>query len=221
MPEEARLYLFRHTAGALRSQMADLIRAGASTMSPSELIGSLHKRVTQLSTGVEDLLTEASLRQSEKLKAEFVTMGAPEKLAARVTNLYDLDGAVGLAALSRTAEIDARKLTAAFTDLGERVGIDWAQSTSALMNPSDVWERLLVAGLSRDFQQMRLEFLRRLSRRKGAKSDPLDAVATWSGEHAEAIRQFRAMIERAQTQGDVAPATLAQIASMARNLLAR
>ena len=221
MPENARLYLFRHTAGALRSQMADLIRVGAGTMAPGALIASLEKRVAQLSTGSQALLTSASIRQSDQLKAEFVAMGAPEKLAAKVTQLYDLDGAVGLAALSRSAEIDARALTAAFTDLGERLGLDWAQSTSALMNPSDVWERLLVAGLSRDFQQMRLDFLRRLSRRKGAKSDPQAAVAGWAQEHAEAIRRFRAMIGRAQTQADVAPAMLAQIASMARNLLGR
>ena len=221
MPEEARLYLFRHTAGALRSQMADLVRAGASTVQPGELITSLDKRVAELSSGAEDLLTAASIRQSATLKAEFVAMGAPDKLAARVTHLYDLDGAVGLAALSRTAEIDARDLTAAFTDLGEKLGLDWAQSVSALMNPSDVWERLLVAGLSRDFQQMRLEFLRRISRRKGAKTDPRGAVANWAEDHAAAIRRFRAMVGRAQTQGEVAPAMLAQIASMARNLLGR
>ena len=221
MPEDARLYLFRHAAGALRSQMADLIRVGASTTPPSELIESLQKRVTQLSTGTDELLTEASRRQSNKLKAEFVEMGAPEALAARVTHLYDLDGAIGLAALSRSGEIDARALTAAFTDLGARIGLDWAQSTSAMMNPSDVWERLLVAGLSRDFQQMRLDFLRRLSRRKGAKDDPLAAVAHWAEEHAAAIRQFRTMIGRAQAQGEVAPAMLAQIASQARNLLGR
>ena len=90
-----------------------------------------------------------------------------------------------------------------------------------MMNPSDVWERLLVAGLSRDFQQMRLEFLHRLSRRKGAKDDPSSAVATWADDHSAAIRQFRTMIGRAQSQGSVAPAMLAQIASQARNLLAR
>ena len=221
MPEDVRIYLFRHTAGALRSQMADMIRVGASTTAPSELIASLQDRVNKLMTGSEELLTEASIRQSDKLRAEFVDMGAPEKLAARVTHLYDMDGAVGLASLSRSAEIDVRALTAAFTDLGERIGLDWAQSTSAMMNPSDVWERLLVAGLSRDFQQMRLEFLRRLSRRKGAKKDPLGTVAAWAQEHAGAIRQFRTMVGRAQAQGEVAPATLAQVASMARNLLAR
>ena len=221
MPEDVRIYLFRHMAGALRSQMADLIRVGASTIPPGELITSLQDRVKRLITGSEELLTDASIRQSNKLRAEFVDMGAPDKLAARVTHLYDLDGAVGLASLSRSAEIDVRELTAAFTDLGERIGLDWAQSTSAMMNPSDVWERLLVAGLSRDFQQMRLEFLRRLSRRKDAKKDPVGTVAIWAEEHAAAIRQFRTMVGRAQAQGEVAPATLAQVASMARNLLAR
>ena len=148
-------------------------------------------------------------------------MGAPERLAAKVAHLYDLDGSIGLASLSKDAVIDARALTAAFTDLGQRLGLDWAQSTAAMLNPSDVWERLLVAGLSRDFQQMRLEFLRRLSRRKGAKEDPSAAVANWSDEHAAAISQFRSVIGRAQTAASVAPAMLAQIASQARNLLGR
>jgi glutamate dehydrogenase len=221
IPERARIYLFRHAAGALRSQMADLIRVGASTTPPSEMISSLEKRVGQLSTATGDLLTVASRDQSSRLVAEFVELGAPEKLAGKVAHLYDLDGSIGLASLSRDADIDARALTAAFTDLGHRLGLDWAQSTAAMMNPSDVWERLLVAGLSRDFQQMRLEFLRRLSRRKGAKDDPSSVVASWADEHAAAVRQFRAIIGRAQAHSPVAPAMLAQIASQARNLLAR
>jgi glutamate dehydrogenase len=135
--------------------------------------------------------------------------------------LFDMDGATGLARLAREAGIGARKLTGAFTALGERLGLDWAQGTAALMNPSDVWERLLVAGLARDFQQMRLTFLRRLARRKDAKTNPEGVVEAWAEEHREAIRQFRAMVGRAQAQSPVAPAMLAQIASQARNLLGR
>ena len=94
-----------------------------------------------------------------------------------------------------------------------------------MMNPSDVWERLLVAGLARDFQQMRLDLLRRLGRRKsggkGGDKDLAGAVERWVAEHAVAVRQFRAMVTRAQAQTPLAPAMLAQIASMARNLLAR
>ena len=86
------------------------------------------------------------------------------------------------------------------------------------MSPSDPWERLLVNGLARDFQQMRLDFLRRNGGKQGAAAA---AVERWAHEQAPAISQFRTVIARAQTAMPVAPAMLAQIASQARNLLAR
>ena len=96
------------------------------------------------------------------------------------------------------------------------MGLDWAQQSAARMSPSDPWERLLVNGLARDFQQMRLEFLRR--RMDG---DAAAAVAEWADKQAEGISQFRRVIARAQAALPVAPAMLAQLASQARNLLSR
>jgi glutamate dehydrogenase len=177
--------------------------------------------VRDLSDATTNLLAGESRQQSARLRAQFIQAGAPDAIAAEVGHLFDMDGAVGLAKLAREAEMAPRKLTGAFTHLGAELGLDWAQGTAALMNPSDVWERLLVSGLARDFQQMRLEFLRRLARRKDAKSDPAGAVNAWLDAHREEIRQFRAMIGRAQAQTPAAPAVLAQIATQARNLLAR
>jgi len=221
MPESARLMLFERTASAVRGQMADLLRRTASTARPSQVVAELARGVRQLSAAKDSLLATGARQQSAMLRASFVAAGTPEKLAAHVVHLYDIDGTVGLASLSLDAGIDAPELTRAFTGLGTMLGLDWAQSTAALMEPSDVWERLLVAGLARDFQQMRLEFLRRLSRRKSAKSDPVGAVSAWAQENAAAIQQFRAMIGRAQVQSPVPPAVLAQIASQARNVLGR
>ncbi|AKM08413.1 NAD-glutamate dehydrogenase [Pelagerythrobacter marensis] len=221
MPETARIVLFDRVATAMRSQMADLLRAGVGRSGPSQVVEELSRGIGELAAGTEGLLAAETRQQSAKMRAAFTDKGAPDDIAADVAHLFDMDGGVGLARLARDAEIGARALTGAFTDLGARLGLDWAQGTAALMDPSDVWERLLVAGLARDFQQMRLDFLRRLSRRKDAKSDPAGAVATWAEENATAIRQFRAMIGRAQAQSPVAPAMLAQIASQARNLLGR
>ena len=221
MPESARIMLFDRVATAMRSQMADLLRAGVGRAGPSRIVEELSRGVGELASDTEGLLAAESRQQSAKMRAAFAEMGAPADIAADVAHLFDMDGAVGLARLARDAEIGARNLTCAFTDLGARLGLDWAQGTAALMDPSDVWERLLVAGLARDFQQMRLDFLRRLSRRKDARSDPAGAVAAWAEENETAIRQFRAMIGRAQAHSPVAPAMLAQIASQARNLLGR
>jgi glutamate dehydrogenase len=138
-----------------------------------------------------------------------------------VANLFAVDGSIGLARLARDTGIAPMALTRAFSDLGERLGLDWAQQRASVMIPSDPWERLLVAGLARDFQRMRFEFIRGLASGRRTKDDPLALIAAWAAAREPAIRQFRAMIGRAQGANPLAPAMLAQIASQARNLLQR
>jgi len=221
MPESARLMLFDRIAAAAGNLISDVLRTSSGHVDPSALVGDIGKAVAKLAGATTELLSTESRQQSDRLCDQLIAAGAPEALAARVAHLYDLDGAVGLAKLASETGIAPIGLTEAFTDIGRRLGIDWAQSTAALMSPSDVWERLLVSGLARDFQQMRLELLRRLARRKDAKQDMPAAVAKWAEEQAVAVRGFRSMVARAQGQSPVAPAMLAQVASMARNLLGR
>jgi glutamate dehydrogenase len=221
MGEEARLMLFEHVALAMRSQMADLLRAGAGVRQPSEIIAELSKGIAELRGAADELLELEARRHSARLRAQFVEAGAPEKDAAMVSHLFDMDGAVGLTKLAVDTGITAIRLTEAFTDLGARLGLDWAQNTAAVMMPSDPWERLLVSGLARDFQQMRLDFLRALARRKPAQRDLLGLIDAWAASHAAPIRQFRAVVGRAQAAAPVAPAMLAQIASQARSVLKR
>ena len=221
MPESARLMLFDRIAAAAGNLISDVLRTSSGHVDPSALVGDIGKAVAKLAGATTELLSAESRQQSDRLCDQLIAAGAPEALAARVAHLYDLDGAVGLAKLASETGIAPIGLTEAFTDIGRRLGLDWAQSTAALMSPSDVWERLLVSGLARDFQQMRLELLRRLARRKDAKQDMPAAVAKWAEEQAVAVRGFRSMVARAQGQSPVAPAMLAQVASMARNLLGR
>jgi glutamate dehydrogenase len=221
MPESARVKLFEQAALALRSHMADLWRAGSALLPPCETIAALSQGVARLDAHVGDLLQDETRHHAKRIVLELAEMGAPERAAEKVARLFEMDGAIGLAALARDSGIDPTTLARAFVDLGARLGLDWAQSAAAVMSPSDPWERLLVAGLARDFQQMRLDFLRGLTRRKASKGDLAGQIDAWAASHAETIRQFRAIIGRAQAAAPVAPAMLAQIASQARNLLKR
>ncbi|MBV7265418.1 NAD-glutamate dehydrogenase domain-containing protein [Erythrobacter ani] len=221
MSEDARLILFDRLAASVGNLMSDVLRTSAGQIEAGEMITNLAGGVATLTTARETLLSAANRERSDKLRKYFTDNGAPEALAVRVANLFDYDGAVGLAQLARKTEIDPEKLTLAFTDIGERIGLDWAQGTAAHMSPSDIWERLLVDGLARDFQHMRLEFLKRLMRRKTGKIDPQGTIAEWADRNEAAVQQFRRMVIRAQERPPVAPAVLAQIASQARNLLER
>jgi glutamate dehydrogenase len=221
MPEAARIKLFEQAALALRSHMADLLRAGGALVPPSQAIAELRAGIGELDAHVGDLLEDETRDHVRRIVLELAESGAPERAARMVARLFEMDGAIGLAALARDSGLAPTLLARAFVDLGARLGLDWAQSTAAVMSPSDPWERLLVAGLARDFQQMRLDFLRSLARRRSAKDDLIGLIEAWAGSHAEPIRQFRTMVGRAQSAAPVAPAMLAQIASQARSVLKR
>jgi glutamate dehydrogenase len=112
--------------------------------------------------------------------------------------------------------MDELAVTRAYTKLGEALGLDWAQQQVARFVPRDQWERLLTAGLARDFEQLRIDFLAR-----APAKDPDSAVDAWiEGQHAR-IDQFRQLVTRARTEGQVSAAMLGQIAGQARILLAR
>ena len=219
--ETARLKLFERAAKGMRVQMADLLFADIDVADPAAGIAAIAKAVQILSEETDSLLAEESRTFSQAMVTELTEAGAPDSLARSVSHLFEMDGAVGLARLAIEQDIDVRDLTRAFTELGHVLGLDWAQASAAMMSPTDVWERLLVAGIARDLQHMRFGFLRRLSRRKNAKDDMPAMVAKWASENQTAVSRFRAMVSRAQTQSTTAVPVLAQIASMARSVLTR
>jgi glutamate dehydrogenase len=221
MPEGARLVLFDRLAAAVGNLMSDTMRSAQGQVHPAHLVEDLRIGIDQLKHARSDLVSEETRSRAAALYDGFIAQGAPSELAIEVSNLFDLDGAIGLARLALATGIDPTRLTRAFTDIGQRIGLDWAQGTAAYMSPSDIWERLLVSGLAREFQQMRLDFLRRQMMDDHSCAQPLDAVAAWAARNEAGIAQFRATIARAQKQQPIAPAVLAQIASQARTLLER
>jgi glutamate dehydrogenase len=216
MPESGRLALFDEAAVAVRSQIADLLRVAPPGTAPSVVLKRLAKGITKLATASGDLLLDEARAHSARITDTLEQAGAPPALTAKVVRLFELDGAVGLADLGDRARIDEIALTRAFTQLGAALGLDWAQAHAARIAPTDPWERLLIAGLTRDFEQLRLDFLGR-----GGKGDPEAGVATWLAENEARVAQFRAMVDRARQAPAPSAAMLGQIAGQARMLLAR
>jgi glutamate dehydrogenase len=216
MPEAGRLAMFDEVAVAVRSHIADLLRVTAPGTMPSAVLKRLGKGIAHLERETDDLLLEEARAQSRRIASALEAAGAPAVLAAKVVRLFELDGAVGLADLGERARIDETKLTRAFTHLGQVLGLDWAKAHATRMAPSDPWERLLIAGLARDFEQLRFDFLA-----KGGKGDPEALVDQWLVANAARVEQFTAVVDRARNASAPNAAMLAQIASQARVLLGR
>ena len=216
MPEAARIALFNEVATATRSQIADLLRATSPGTLPGAVIARMKAGIAKLDAQTKALLREEACAQSGRIADELEAAGAPRDLSQKVVRLFELDGAVGLADLGERLAIDEAELTRAFTHLGQALGLDWAQATAARIASSDPWERLLIAGLARDFQQLRLEFLAR-----GGSDDPQGFVDGWLATNAPRVAQFKALVDRARQAAQPNAAMLAQIAGQARVLLGR
>ncbi len=214
MPEATRLMVFEQVAIELRAHMADILRNTVAGRSNDKAIAAYRPMIERLMGAREMLLREEARKQTRAYGERLVKAGTPKRLAERLVELAEMDGSIGLGALAGNAKVDVIALTDGFGTLGEALGLDWAQGTAMQLDPSDPWERLLAAGLSRDFQAMRLEFLKR----KGGKT-PRANVEAWLAKNANRVGTFRAMVDRARTGAVHSPAMLAQIAGQARHLL--
>ncbi len=215
-PEQVRLELFDHASAALQLHIADLLRCTDPDMQPGQILERLQPGVDKLSAALDELLRPEPRAQAAAQRAHLVKLGAPAEIADAGVRLVELDGAIALSKLGQSMGQDEIALTHAYTKLGEALGIDWALSAAHRFQANDQWERLLTAGLARDFEQLRLEFL---ERRRGA--DPVQAVERWVATHGARIDQFRRTVERARTAPATTAPMLAQLATQARVLLGR
>jgi glutamate dehydrogenase len=216
VPEQARLELMEYAAKGLQFHIADFLRSTPATIKIEEMVQAVGPGLEQLDAALGGLLRDEALAQSAALRTRLTGLGAPESLAARIVRLFDLDGAIGIATLGQKLDADVVALTRAYTKLGEALGLDWAQASANRFAARDQWERLLAAGLARDFEQLRLDFL---ARRRS--EDPKAAVDRWVVAQGPRIDQFRRTVDRARAASVTTAPMLAQIATQARVLLAR
>ena len=216
LPETVRIELFSIAAASIRSHIADVLRAAGGETSVAKLCDLLEPGVRKISAAATKLIRSEVKSEAAARRDRLIALGASEDIVRGLVRLYELDGIFGVAALAARNSLDQLETTRAYTRLGEALGLDWAQQQIARFVPSDQWERLLTAGLVRDFEQLRIDFLSR------GRSYDVDArVEQWVEKHEAQISQFRDLIGRARSEGHVSAPMLAQIAGQARILLAR
>jgi glutamate dehydrogenase len=214
--EQARIELFATAARSIRAHLSDVLRTAGAELEVSALVGELAPGLEKVARGRAKLIRSEVRGESTARREQYLALGADEVIADALVRLFELDGIFAIAGLGARKDLDEVALARAYTRLGEALGLDWAQQQVARFTPADPWERLLVAGLGRDFEQLRIEFLGR-----GRSDDPDAAVERWVERNQPRIDQFRRLVGRARGTGAVTVPMLAQIASQARILLAR
>jgi glutamate dehydrogenase len=207
-----------HMAGiaALRVQMADLVRCVAAGTPPAVTVARLRPGIDRLGDALEAILRPEPRAHLEKIRAQLSALGAPSELVGQLVRIEALDGAVGVGLLATDLGVAEADTAAAYSALGQATGLDWAKAAAASLDPADPWERLLKAGLVRDFEQLRLDLMRRIV---APGENPLSAVNAWLAANAPMVNRIAGPAARARTSADISTAMLAHLASQARSAL--
>jgi glutamate dehydrogenase len=216
LSEGSRIALFAVAAKTIRTHIGDVIRAAAGETGVKQIVELLKPGYEKVAAKTAGLIRAEVRGEAAARRARLEALGADKETVNRLVRLYELDGIFGIAALGAHKGLDELAVTRAYTRLGEVLGLDWAQQQVARFMPKDNWERLLAAGLLRDFEQLRIDFLNRTR-----ADDPDESVERWVERNPKRIAQFRALVDRAKLAGSVSAPMLAQIAGQARILLSR
>ena len=214
--EQARLTLLDALAEVTRPHVADLLRSIAPETDIGTMVEMLRPGLARLDKARDELIKAEARQQSDLLRERVAADNIDPALIDALVRIAELDGAIGTAALASELSADEVEVTRAYVVLGEALGLDWAKSAAARFRSVDAWERLLVAGLTREFGQIRLDFLAR-----NGKPAPAEAVAAWLDAHRARAEQFRQTVARARSAAAPTAPMLAQIAAQARSLLSR
>ncbi len=215
LPAATALMLHREAQMVLRVHMADLLRLGAGHTA-SSLVAGIAPGLEALGRALDTVVKAEVRSQLDRLAARLAEGGAPPALAQAVVTIEALDGAVGVSLLAAERRLDVAATAQAYTLIGEATGLDWARGAAAALAPDDPWERLLTASLVRDFEQIRLDLLRRLVPEGG---DALAATAAWMADNGDVVARIAAGIAHAREIALPSAAMLAHIAAQARTAL--
>jgi len=216
MPEAGRITVLGLIADAMRAQMASIVRVLPAGFVPGDGVQMLQDGVTQLAGAVDSILTETLLLRATSMEDELEVLGVPGDLAQRTSQLFKLDGAIGLAHLGTRLEGDILEIARAYIRLGDGTGIYWLQNAANRLEPSDPWERQLLSGIARDVQQVRLDLLARLGRNNVATG-----IDNWLQRHHPRVDQFLHQLDRARAAPAPHIAMLAELSGQARALMSR
>ena len=204
-----RIELFSIAAASVRSHISDILRSAGGETSVGGLCEMLEPGVRKIGVAATKLIRAEVRNEAAARRDRLIALGASDDIVRGLVRLYELDGVFGIAALAARRKLDELTLTRAYTRLGEALGLDWAQQQVARFVPADQWERLLTAGLARDFEQLRIEFLSRVpeqgARRSGRRLGRGAAAADRAVPQADRPGPGRGPCQRADARPDRQP----------------
>lgn len=165
------------------------------------------------------VMSAAARERHQKAAQEYMTLGAPEKLANRMSALLLTRPALDMADLAATYKTGVIEIAKLYSVFNAKLGLYWLHVSAEDLKVDDRWQAIARSRLRDEFFSMRRDLAAQLLNQRG-KHDLMSAADKWLEDRTDHIGRFKNMIAEMKLRSEIDFATLSVAARELRDLIA-
>ena len=162
----------------------------------------------RLTTALPTCACGAERTRIEQSIAEFVALGVPADLAARIAALELLPCALDVTELAHTHQLEVERVGEIFCVIGDRLRLDWLWDRIVELPRADRWDGLARNALREDVEGQHRAVADAVLGAGAPELDPEAAFDAWAGAQQSAVDRTLTLIEDIASHGVFDLATL-------------
>jgi glutamate dehydrogenase len=217
LPATAQQTMMFEVSRVLRHACYWLIDRFGDELDIVEAVDHLKEGMALIYSRVFSFVSPLARERLKKVAGEQVRLGAPDKLARKMSELLLSRGGLDISDLARIHKKDTVETAKMYSDLSDRLGFIWLNRCVEDLEVEGRWQAVARSNLRDEFYRLRRELAGALLRRRGNKS-PAEVFEAWLATNIDAVRQFDAVLAEMRLRPESDFAVLSVAAQEIRKL---
>ncbi len=218
IPASAQVEMMFQVSRTLRHACYWLIEQHGDDLDIVKVVDRLKDKMGRIYSRSATYLSRASRVRNESAQKRYVSLGVPEKLADRMSDLLLTRPALDMADLAAEHNRDVLDAARLYSTFNDELELHWLHNRAEDLSVDGRWQAMARSNLRDEFYRLRRELAFQLLSAKSSKK-PGDVASAWLAKHAVAVEQFKRMIEEMKLRDEVDFATLTVAAAHFRSLI--
>ena len=218
IPAKAQMAMMFDVSRTLRHTSYWLIDRFGDKLDIVKAVERLREGMASIYSRSSTFMSTAARDRHDNAKRQWEDMGAPEKLATRMSLLLITRAALDITDLAVHHDHDVVETGKLYSAFNENLEIYWLHVCAEDLKVSGRWQAIARSNLREDIYQIRRELAAQLLRRRG-KRDMKAAVEGWLARRSEKVDRYKAMVEEMRRRDAIDFATLSVAAQELRDLI--
>lgn len=219
IPASAQVEMMFEVSRTLRHACYWLIEQYGDDLDIVEAVERLKDNMGRIYSRSATYLSRASRTRNENAQQHYVSLGVPEKLADRMSDLLLTRPALDMADLAAERKRDVLDAARLYSTFNDELELHWLHNRAEDLSVDGRWQAMARSNLRDEFYRLRRELAFKLLSAKSNKK-PGDIASSWLKKNNAAVEQFKRMIAEMQLRDEVDFATLTVAAAHLRSLIA-